>query len=331
VFSLTNQATITTTAPEDTPADNDATTDNTVDAVPPETPTLRSPTDGTTLNATHTTVKWRSVSGAAGYTLNVNGTLRDVGDVTMYILGPLADSVYTWTVAAYDNAGNLSPYAAPWTFVVQTTASVQPVAAADVYTTSEDTVLSVPAQRGLLANDTDPGGKPLVVLLETSPTQGDLTLNADGSFTYTPALNAYGQVPFTYRAHNGLQISPSALVQLNVTPVNDAPVATNDQYSVQNLTPETPVVTVDVADSVLNNDSDVENDPLTAVLASGPQYGDLTLYGNGAFIYTRTTWTKVDFQIDRFTYRAYDGERYSGEVTVQLGNTLYLPLILHMH
>ena len=72
-----------------------------------------------------------------------------------------------------------------------------------------------------------------------------------------------------------------ALVTLIITAVNDIPVAANDIYT-------TPVnVPLAVAGpGVLLNDTDVENDPLTAVLDAAPLHGTLDLDANGAFLYT---------------------------------------------
>lgn len=60
-----------------------------------------------------------------------------------------------------------------------------PTAANDAYATDEDTPLNVAAP-GVLANDTDPEGSPLTAVLVSGPAHATLTLNADGSFTYTP-------------------------------------------------------------------------------------------------------------------------------------------------
>ena len=65
----------------------------------------------------------------------------------------------------------------------------------------------------MLANDalgTNPG--PLTAVLDTPPaaSQGTLTLNANGSFTYTPAAGFSGTATFTYHAFDGvLQSSPA--------------------------------------------------------------------------------------------------------------------------
>ena len=155
-----------------------------------------------------------------------------------------------------------------------------PVAAGDAYSTAEDTVLTVAAP-GVLGNDSDPDGDPLTAVLVSGPSHGSLTLNANGSFTYTPAADFAGSDSFTYRASDGTADSNVATVTITVTAVNDAPVAADDAYS----TAEDTALTVRRA-GVLGNDSDPDGDPLTAVLVSGPSHGTLTLNADGSFTYT---------------------------------------------
>jgi VCBS repeat-containing protein len=100
-----------------------------------------------------------------------------------------------------------------------------PVAAGDAFSTAEDTVLTVAAP-GVLGNDSDPDHDTLTAALESGPTHGSLTLNANGSFTYTPADNYTGPDSFTYRASDGTLTSNLAAVTLTVTAVNDAPSVT---------------------------------------------------------------------------------------------------------
>ena len=77
-----------------------------------------------------------------------------------------------------------------------------PVAVNDSYATDEDTPLTVAAP-GVLGNDTDVDSAILTAVLVTGPTHGTLTLNGDGSFTYTPAANFNGSDSFTYKANDG--------------------------------------------------------------------------------------------------------------------------------
>src|SRR5204862_308335 len=105
-----------------------------------------------------------------------------------------------------------------------------PVGKDDAYTVNEDTVLIV-ATPGVLGNDTDSDGNPLTALLVAAPAHGTLTLNANGSFTFTPAANYNGPDSFTYKANDGSLDSTVATVAITVTAVNDPPVATNDSFT----------------------------------------------------------------------------------------------------
>jgi hypothetical protein len=119
---------------------------------------------------------------------------------------------YVWTPAAYgtvtiqsravDDSGNLE---SPGAGVTVTVGNVDapppnaPVAAADSYTTDQDLQLSVAAP-GVLSNDTDPNGDPLVAKPLVGPSHGSLTLSPDGSFVYTPASGFRGTDTFEYVA-----------------------------------------------------------------------------------------------------------------------------------
>lgn len=93
----------------------------------------------------------------------------------------------------------------------------------DTYSTDEDTALTVVGP-GVLANDTDDDGDPLSAILVSGPAHGSLTLNDDGSFTYTPAANYNGADSFRYQANDGTADSNLATVSITVNSVNDAPV-----------------------------------------------------------------------------------------------------------
>jgi len=93
--------------------------------------------------------------------------------------------------------------------------------------------------------------------------------------------------------------------------VNDAPVAGNDAYSVN----EDAVLTIAAPSGVLANDSDIDSASLTAALVSGPAHGVLSLNTNGGFTYTPA----ANFNgADSFTYKANDGSLDSNLATVSL-------------
>ncbi|MCB0033529.1 MAG: tandem-95 repeat protein, partial [Anaerolineales bacterium] len=185
-----------------------------------------------------------------------------------------------------------------------------PEGMADVYTTAEDTALVVPAEDGVLANDFDLNGTPLTAVLVSTTNNGSLTLNADGSFTYTPTANFNGSDSFTYYATDGLANTANITVDITVTPVNDTPSATADAYDVN----ENSILNV-AAPGVLQNDSDADGDPLTAVLVSTTNNGALTLNTDGSFTYTPAP---DYFGSDSFTYIATDGLANSVTTTVNI-------------
>src|SRR5207247_7921073 len=94
----------------------------------------------------------------------------------------------------------------------------------------------------------DVDGDPLTAILVSSPAHGTLSLNNDGGFTYTPALNYNGPDSFTYKANDGQADSPTAAtVSITVTPVNDPPgtsggIVADDRYTTNEDTPLTVVV-----------------------------------------------------------------------------------------
>src|SRR5207244_281111 len=103
-----------------------------------------------------------------------------------------------------------------------------PVANNDSFSASKNSTLTIPGL-GVLYNDTDANRDPLTAVLVSGPSHGTLTLNANGSFSYTPTTGYTGADSFTYKANDGQLDSNVATVSLAI---NDrAPVATNDSYS----------------------------------------------------------------------------------------------------
>jgi uncharacterized delta-60 repeat protein len=97
-----------------------------------------------------------------------------------------------------------------------------PITSGDLYTSTEDTLLSVPSP-GVLGNDSDPDGNALTDSPMTLPTHGSLTLNPDGSFLYSPEADYDGTDAFTYIASDGV-LTDTAVVTITVAGVNDTPI-----------------------------------------------------------------------------------------------------------
>ena len=148
-------------------------------------------------------------------------------------------------------------------------------------------------------------------MLVTGVSNGSLTLNTDGSFEYIPNADFNGTDTFTYQANDGVLNSDIATVTITVDPVNDNPVAFNDQYTVN----EDETLTIDAVDGVLENDTDIDGDALTSVFVTGVSNGSLTLNTDGSFEYT----PNADFDgTDTFTYQANDGGLNSEIATVTI-------------
>jgi hypothetical protein len=184
----------------------------------------------------------------------------------------------------------------------------------DSYNIDEDNALVVSSDVGVLANDID-GQFPddLTAALTTVPSNGTLTqFSADGSFRYVPDLDFSGTDTFVYRAIDGQSgAEATATVTLTINPVNDAPVASDDNY----VTPPDTQLTVNNIEGLLANDNDVDQDAIDAVLVDNVTSGSLTLNTDGSFAYNPNPgFTGTD----QFTYRATDGTLNSNLATVIL-------------
>jgi hypothetical protein len=149
------------------------------------------------------------------------------------------------------------------------------------------------------ANDTDADGDSLTASSASTPANGTVTVNGDGSFTYTPAANFHGTDSFTYVVSDSYGGAATGTVTVTVSSMNDAPATGVDGYSTDADSP----LTVPSA-GVLANDTDVDGDSLSAGSASVPLHGSVTLNADGSFTYTPIAGFAG---IDMFTYVASDG------------------------
>ncbi len=194
--------------------------------------------------------------------VNANGTVT-------YTSTGAAVTTDSFSYRVNDNAGATSNEAT--VTVTITPVNDSPVAANESYSTNADTALTVPSP-GVLSNDSDPEGSSLTAVLVTDPSHGTLTLNSNGSFTYTPTAGYDGPDSFTYKVNDGSLDSNVATVNLTVNAVNDAPVA-----------PTTPIRPMRTRRSRWRRlaywptTATREGSPLTVVKVSDPAHGTLTL------------------------------------------------------
>ncbi|MFW6155217.1 MAG: Ig-like domain-containing protein [Planctomycetota bacterium] len=180
-------------------------------------------------------------------------------------------------------------------------ANTAPQAVDDAWTTAEDTFLMLLP----LVNDTDAEGDTLSIADFAQPSHGTVERVDDTRLRYIPHADWYGTDTFTYTVSDGMGGTATATVTITVTPVNDAPRTQDDDA----VTPEdTPVII-----NVLDNDTDVEDDPLTIVDVTQPAHGAVVDVGDGALRYTPDDdWHGTD----RFTYAVSDGQGGTAEATV---------------
>jgi VCBS repeat-containing protein len=195
--------------------------------------------------------------------------------------------------------------------IIPTTENSQPTAVPDCFYATINTILQVPIN-GVLDNDIDIDGDSLSAELVDDAEFGIVYLNSDGSFEYEPEDDFIGTDWFSYTVSDGNTTSNLVFVKIIVssTPKNIPPTALNDNYSVS----ENTVLHINFP-GVLSNDSDPENNIITAVNPSLPTHGTLTLETNGAFTYTPEDNFIGD---DSFTYQAFDDEDYSSIATVNI-------------
>ncbi|HCG9751003.1 TPA: tandem-95 repeat protein, partial [Vibrio parahaemolyticus] len=173
--------------------------------------------------------------------------------------------------------------------------TVAPVA--DIVADSTNVVEDTPTIINVLGNDTFEGKDKVVSLdAENGPKNGTVTVNNDGTVTYTPDDNYVGKDTFTYVVTSG-GVSESTTVTVNVTPVNDAPVAKDDIATTQ----EDTAVTIDV----LPNDTDVDGDKLSIQSASVPETQGTVEIVDGKLVFTPAENFHGDAEI---TYIVTDGQ-----------------------
>ena len=202
-------------------------------------------------------------------------------------------------------------------FITLTPTNDGPDLSDDFITTNEDTAVTF----NVLGNDSDPEDDPLAVTdvagtpisstgtTTVALTEGDLEVAADGTITFTPTPDYNGPFSFTYTATDGTT-PVTATVNIDVLPVNDAPVAVDDS----DTTDEDTAVTVDL----VANDSDSDGTLSLAALGIviGPSSGTIVNHGDGTVTYTPAS----DFNgSDSFTYIIADDDgRISNVATVSI-------------
>jgi hypothetical protein len=182
------------------------------------------------------------------------------------------------------------------------------------FQTEEDTPLSISADDGLLTRNGESVGGVFEITsvdIQTSFYGGEVKVETDGSFSYTPPANFVGQDSFqyTFGETGGSNKAKTAIV--TVTEVDDAPVAANDLYGI--VTGEKLVIKAE--QGVLANDHEVENQPMEVMIQNN---SGLHMNVDGGFTYTPAAGFTGK---ERFNYVVSDGVHNANAVlTLVVGN-----------
>ena len=177
--------------------------------------------------------------------------------------------------------------------------NLPPTANSQSVSTPEDT------PRAILLTGSDPEGQPLTFSIVASPTNGSLS-GSPPNMTYTPVTNFNGTDVFLFTVFDGdLSDTTPATVTIQVTAVNDAPIARPDSLTVNEDTNNNVV-------DVLANDGDVDGDSLSVTLASASN-GAASILGNGNIAYTPNG---NYFGSDTISYTISDGKGGTAGSTV---------------
>ncbi|TWT83445.1 Subtilisin E precursor [Planctomycetes bacterium CA13] len=175
-----------------------------------------------------------------------------------------------------------------------------PVADSQLMTTDEDTAVEI------ILTGSDIEGDPLTYSIVSGPASGSLTGIAP-DLTYVPNADFNGSDSFTFKVNDGSDDSPTSVVSITVTPINDAPVALGQSVT----------TTQDTSLAILLAGSDIDGDALNFTVATEPLHGVLS--GSGPNL----TYTPETSYIgpDSFTFVSNDGTQDSALATVTIDVT----------
>ncbi|ENQ1533274.1 tandem-95 repeat protein, partial [Vibrio parahaemolyticus] len=257
----------------------------------------------------------------ATYTIDLNDAFKDSDSALNFsvsgnsnVLVSIENGIATISPTADWNGSETLTFTAtdPSGESVSQTVNFTVAPVVDIEADSTNVVEDTPTIINVLGNDTFEGKDKVVSLdAENGPKNGTVIVNNDGTVTYTPNDNYVGKDTFTYIVTSG-GVSESTTVEVNVTPVNDAPVAKDDIATTQ----EDTAVTIDV----LPNDTDVDGDKLSIQSASVPEAQGKVEIVDGKLVFTPAENFNGDAEI---TYTVTDGaltDQATVKVTVNAVN-----------
>ncbi len=251
-----------------------------------------------TPNGTKLTVPAKGVlANDSGTGLSVvSNTTPDHGTATVN-----PDGSYTYTPADGFSGTDTFQYTAKdssgQTSTSTVTITVAPAGTDDTFSVHAGQTATADAKTGLLANDHGTG---LTVTGNTKPAHGDLTVEQDGSYSYTPTAGYSGPDSFTYTAKDGDGATITGTVTITVLPTAVA----------DTVTATAGATTPGTAPGLLANDLGSD---LTVTGSTKPSHGDVVVAKDGSYTYTPAAGYSGP---DSFTYTVTDGTGGTDTVTV---------------
>ncbi|WP_128755762.1 Ig-like domain-containing protein, partial [Leeuwenhoekiella palythoae] len=178
---------------------------------------------------------------------------------------------------------------------------------------NDDTAITeagTPVYGNVLVNDFDPDGDTITVTSNTQPTNGSVTVNPDGTYTYTPEPGFVGEDSFEYTVCDDADPSLCATGTVTIEVVADT-----DNTTVANDDAFFGYIGEEITGNVLTNDSDPEGDAISVISNTQPANGSVTVGADGSLSYT----PNPDFSgADQFTYTIEDANGAQDTATVYI-------------
>ncbi|WP_425356758.1 tandem-95 repeat protein [Vibrio alginolyticus] len=194
-----------------------------------------------------------------------------------------------------------------------------PVAGPTSYTIDEDSVLTF-SESQVLLNASDVEGDVELVGISYDGPDGIFTVNDDGTCSFAPNENFNGQVQLdvTIRDEDGAEVD--TVINVNVLPINDAPVSGDLAYSVD----EDGAITLS-QEQLLSQASDIEGDDLTAIDLTVDGNATVTANDDGSFTITPDADFNGDIDIQFNITDGTDAIQATADLTVNPVNDLPVP------
>jgi len=265
-----------------------------------------------------------------------NLTITDTGSFTYTVdnsavqyLGEAETQTETFTVTSLDGTASED------ITITITGVNDTPTAVDDNPTTDENTALT----DNVLTNDSDADATASLTVVDINGSQTDigneitltsgalLTLNSDGSYTYSPngqfaslGVNQTATDSFTYTISDEKGETSSATATITITGVNNAAVITGIAEASVIEDSSTPTLTA--TGSLTVTDTDTGEDQFSTTVVSAPgNLGNLTITDTGSFTYTVDNSAvqylgEAETQTETFTVSALDG--VTADITITL-------------